>query len=87
MPALELSDSLVDVIWLQRHIEHDDLIVFDASWHMPATGRDGAQEWAQKRVPGAQGVIGSNPGGGFWQNCCTLPLPPVKTKGPARSSM
>ena len=54
MPALELSDSLVDVIWLHRHIEHDDLIVFDASWHMPATGRDGAQEWAQKRIPGAR---------------------------------
>jgi thiosulfate/3-mercaptopyruvate sulfurtransferase len=54
MHALELPDSLVDVVWLQQHLEQDDLIIFDASWHMPVSGRNGAQEWAQKRIPGAR---------------------------------
>ena len=54
MSRLELPDSLVDVDWLQQNLEHDDLVIFDASWHMPATGRDGAQEWARNHIPGAR---------------------------------
>lgn len=54
MATLQLPDSLVSAAWLQQQLEHDDLIIFDASWHMPATGRDGFKEWQQKRIPGAR---------------------------------
>jgi len=54
MSRIELPDSLVDVDWLQRNLEHDELVIFDASWHMPATGRDGLKEWQQERIPGAR---------------------------------
>ena len=54
MSRIDLPDSLVDVDWLQRNLEHDDLVIFDASWHMPATGRDGLKEWQQARIPGAR---------------------------------
>jgi thiosulfate/3-mercaptopyruvate sulfurtransferase len=54
MPPLELPDSLVSVAWLRQHLEHDDLIIFDASWHMPATGRDGLREWQQEHILGAR---------------------------------
>ena len=54
MPPLELPDSLVTVAWLRQHLEHDDLIIFDASWHMPATGRDGLREWQQEHILGAR---------------------------------
>jgi thiosulfate/3-mercaptopyruvate sulfurtransferase len=54
MPPLELPDSLVSVAWLRQHLEHDDLIIFDASWHMPATDRDGLREWQQEHILGAR---------------------------------
>ena len=54
MARLKLPDSLVDVDWLQQHLHHPDLVVFDASWHMPASGRDGEREWAEKHIPGAR---------------------------------
>lgn len=54
MSRIELPDSLVNVGWLQRNIEHDELVIFDASWHMPATGREGLKEWQQERIPGAR---------------------------------
>lgn len=54
MTSLELPDSLVSAAWLQRHLEHPQLVLFDASWHMPATGRDAAAEWRAERIPGAR---------------------------------
>lgn len=54
MARLELPDSLVDVNWLQQHLDHPDLVIFDASWHMPASARDGEKEWAEKHIPGAR---------------------------------
>ncbi len=54
MPRLELPDSLVDADWLHRHLHHHDLVIFDASWHMPASGRDGEREWAENCIPGAR---------------------------------
>ena len=54
MSTLQLPDSLVSVAWLQQHLEHDDLLLFDASWHMPATARDGFTEWQQERISGAR---------------------------------
>ena len=47
--------SLVSAAWLQKALqENDNLIVLDASWHMPAAKRDGEQEWRSKRIPNAQ---------------------------------
>jgi len=54
MTSLQLPASLVNVAWLQQHLDHDDLLLFDASWHMPATGRDGFAEWQQERIGGAR---------------------------------
>jgi thiosulfate/3-mercaptopyruvate sulfurtransferase len=54
MSSLRLPSSLVDADWLQQHLGHDDLVIFDASWHMPATGRDALSEWQQERIPGAR---------------------------------
>ena len=54
MTSLDLPDSLVSVDWLQRHLEHPQLVIFDGSWHMPATGRDAAAEWRAERIPGAR---------------------------------
>ncbi len=54
MAGLQLPDSLVSVDWLQQHLGHEDLVIFDSSWHMPATGRDGYREWQQQHIPGAR---------------------------------
>ncbi|MFT5219914.1 MAG: thiosulfate/3-mercaptopyruvate sulfurtransferase [Planctomycetota bacterium] len=52
--SLSLDDSLVDVVWLHQHLQDPDLIIFDASWHMPAAARNGLAEWRQQRIPGAR---------------------------------
>ena len=31
----------VSTDWLARHLGDPDLRIFDGSWHMPDTGRDG----------------------------------------------
>lgn len=53
-PPRSLPVPLVDVAWLQAHLADPDLIVLDASWHMPAAGRDGAAEFLAARIPGAR---------------------------------
>jgi len=54
MTALKLPDSLVSVDWLRQHLDAEELIIFDASWHMPATGRDAFTEWQQEHIRGAR---------------------------------
>jgi thiosulfate/3-mercaptopyruvate sulfurtransferase len=54
MTSLQLPSSLVSVSWLQQHLGHPQLLLFDASWHMPATGRDAFAEWQQERIGGAR---------------------------------
>lgn len=46
--------SLVDVSWLESQLSAPDLIILDASWHMPASGRDGHAEFLERRIPGAR---------------------------------
>ncbi len=53
MKPLTLPNSLVSSEWLKEHIKHPQLIVLDASAHMPGTERDAAKEWQQGRIPGA----------------------------------
>ena len=41
-------DSLVSTEWLAQHLGEPDLVVVDASWHMPATGRRGRAEYLER---------------------------------------
>ena len=54
MANLQISQATVSTEWLQQNISHPDLIIFDASWHMPTSGRDGKSEWESKRIPNAR---------------------------------
>jgi thiosulfate/3-mercaptopyruvate sulfurtransferase len=47
-------DSLVSTNWLAQHLGEPDLVVVDASWHMPASGRSGAEEYRKAHIPGAR---------------------------------
>jgi thiosulfate/3-mercaptopyruvate sulfurtransferase len=47
-------DSLVSTEWLAEHLGEPDLVVLDASWHMPASGRDGRFEYGAAHIPGAR---------------------------------
>jgi thiosulfate/3-mercaptopyruvate sulfurtransferase len=47
-------DSLVSTEWLARHLENPDLVIVDASWHMPASGRSGHDEFLAVHIPGAR---------------------------------
>lgn len=47
-------DDLVSCEWLAGQIGERDLIVFDASWHLPGGGRDAADEFATGHIPGAR---------------------------------
>ncbi|WP_339716912.1 3-mercaptopyruvate sulfurtransferase [uncultured Sneathiella sp.] len=45
--------SLVSTDWLAEHMEAPDVRVVDASWHMPATGRNPRAEYEAEHIPGA----------------------------------
>ena len=47
------QDPLVSTDWLARHLGEPDVVVIDGSWHLPAEGRDAAQEYRQAHIPGA----------------------------------
>jgi thiosulfate/3-mercaptopyruvate sulfurtransferase len=47
-------DSLVSTQWLADHLGEADIVVVDASWHMPATGRSGRDEYLAGHIPGAR---------------------------------
>ncbi len=49
-------DTLVSARWLHNALADQamKLVVLDASWHMPGTGRDGETEWRLERIPDAR---------------------------------
>jgi thiosulfate/3-mercaptopyruvate sulfurtransferase len=47
-------DPLVSTEWLAEHLGEPDLVVIDSSWHMPATGRSGRDEYLDAHIPGAR---------------------------------
>ena len=53
MTELEYPGNLVSVEWLREHIHDNNVIVLDASWHLPAKERNGREEWGGVHVPGA----------------------------------
>ena len=54
MNSLVLPGDLVSTQWLSEHHDHQDLILLDASWHMPITNRNGYQEWLNERIKHAR---------------------------------
>ena len=47
-------ESLVSTEWLADHAGEPRLTIVDSSWHMPATGRSGRDEFLQGHIPGAR---------------------------------
>ena len=54
MTELQLPDSLVSAEWLQQHIDHPQLVIFDGSWHMPSTGLDAFKDWQSEHIKNAR---------------------------------
>jgi thiosulfate/3-mercaptopyruvate sulfurtransferase len=46
--------TLVSTDWLARHLKDPDLRILDASWHLPAAGRDARAEYDAAHIPGAR---------------------------------
>lgn len=44
---------LVETGWLAKHLDAPDIIVLDATLHLPGSGRDGAREFGEGHIPGA----------------------------------
>ncbi|CAN1721853.1 3-mercaptopyruvate sulfurtransferase [Hyphomicrobium sp. 1Nfss2.1] len=44
---------IVETDWLASHLDAPDLVIFDASWHLPTAGRDPKAEYMQEHIPGA----------------------------------
>jgi thiosulfate/3-mercaptopyruvate sulfurtransferase len=46
-------ETLVSTQWLARELDTPDLVVLDASKHLPSTARDAAAEYRAAHIPGA----------------------------------
>lgn len=46
--------TLVSTDWLAAHLNDPDLRILDASWHMPASGRDARAEYEAAHIPNAR---------------------------------
>jgi thiosulfate/3-mercaptopyruvate sulfurtransferase len=55
MSKVDFPGPIVSVQWLREALQNRraDLLIMDASWHMPATGRNGENEWLYERIPTA----------------------------------
>ncbi|SOH95289.1 thiosulfate/3-mercaptopyruvate sulfurtransferase [Monaibacterium marinum] len=52
--AVGETGDLVSVEWLAKHIGAPDLRILDASWYLPAEGRDPKAEYEAEHIPGAR---------------------------------
>jgi len=52
--AIDDPRTLVSTDWLAAHLNDPDLRILEASWHMPATGRDAKAEYEAEHIPGAR---------------------------------
>ncbi|SNX72842.1 thiosulfate/3-mercaptopyruvate sulfurtransferase [Cereibacter ovatus] len=46
--------TLVSTDWLAAHLRDPDLRIIDASWYLPAAGRDARAEYQAEHIPGAR---------------------------------
>lgn len=51
--AIDPAALFVSTQWLADHLDAPDLVVFDASWHLPPAGRDPRAEYLAGHIPGA----------------------------------
>lgn len=49
----EKSAFVVSPDWLQEHLDDENLRIVDASWYLPAQGRDARLEYESGHIPGA----------------------------------
>ncbi|WP_028117167.1 sulfurtransferase [Ferrimonas senticii] len=54
MAAPKLKHNIVTAAWLSKHLDNPDLVLLDASWHMPGSGRQGLAEFVEGHIPTAQ---------------------------------
>lgn len=47
------SKPFVTPEWLKQRLSAPDIVVLDASWYLPAQGRDAAAEYREAHIPGA----------------------------------
>jgi thiosulfate/3-mercaptopyruvate sulfurtransferase len=47
-------DPMVSTEWLAAHLDAPDLIVVDATWHMPGDSRDARAAYAERHIPGSE---------------------------------
>lgn len=52
--SLNTDFPLVSTEWLSQNIGLDDLVILDASWHMPNTARNGGEEFRSGHIKGAR---------------------------------
>lgn len=52
MPS-SAKNWIVETAWLAEHLSAPDLVVFDASWHLPPEKRDAKAEYLAEHIPGA----------------------------------
>ncbi len=50
---VEKSAFVVSRDWLKGRLHQPGLVIVDASWYLPAAGRNGQQEYDQEHIPGA----------------------------------
>jgi thiosulfate/3-mercaptopyruvate sulfurtransferase len=48
-----VSEYLVTTDWLASHLEAPDIVVLDASWHLPTERRNAHAEFLAEHIPGA----------------------------------
>lgn len=53
-PLQDDPQTLVSTDWLATHIKDPDLRIFDASWYLPNSGRDGRAEYDIAHIAGAR---------------------------------
>lgn len=44
---------LVETEWLAQHLDAPDVVILDASFHLPGSGRDAPAEFREAHIPGA----------------------------------
>lgn len=52
-PDINPSTLFVPTQWLAENLTSPEIVVFDASWHMPAANRDPRAEYLAGHIPGA----------------------------------
>ena len=51
--ASQSVPTLLETDWLAANLDDPSVRIVDASWHLPAAGRSGADEFAAAHIPGA----------------------------------